>query len=78
MAKHIDGNLICTPIEEVPIANPFSLERTLPNNPYGIILYLPSNEVSEKGWVGLYQDSIPWTISTYTKLESGDITYLET
>jgi len=79
MAKYIDGNLICTPIDEVHIVNPFSLERTLPNSPYGIILYLASNEIKEKGWVGFYQDSIPWNTRTYRKLEvSKDITYLET
>lgn len=78
MTKYLDGNLICTPIEEVYIANPFSLERTLPNSPYGIVLYISSSEVSEQGWLGLYQDSISWTTCTYTKLETGDITYLET
>ncbi|MFM6400185.1 MAG: hypothetical protein ACKPFF_26210 [Planktothrix sp.] len=78
MAKHIDGNLICIPIEEVPIINPFSLERTLPNSPYGIVLYIPSIEVNEKGWLGLYQDGIPWTTRTYRKLENQGITYLET
>jgi len=80
MSNYTNGNIICTPIEEVPIANPFSLERTLPNSPYGIILYLSSNQVSDKGWLGLYQNGIPWTTKTYRKVKTGEnnITYLET
>jgi hypothetical protein len=65
-------------IEEVPIANPFSLERTLPNSPYEIVLYIPSSEVSEQGWLDLYQNGIPWTTKSYRKIESKGITYLHT
>jgi hypothetical protein len=80
MSKYKEGNLICTPIEDTIITNPFSLERTLPNSPYGIVLYLPGIDICTKGWLGLYQDSIPWTTRTYNKLEMGkdNLTFLET
>ena len=80
MSNYTNGNIICVPTEEHPISNPFPLERTLPNCHYGIILYLPSNQVSDKGWLGLYQNSAPWTIRTYRKVKTGEdnITYLET
>lgn len=78
MCNYIEGNLVCTPVDESPIEHPFSDERRLSNSHIGIILNMQTEEVQPTGWIGIYQYGRPRSLKAYTLETKASKSYLHT
>lgn len=79
MCNYIEGNLLCSPIKDVKVQHPFTQQGVISGDPIGLILHLSSKYIANSGWVGLYQEKLPWNINPYILHPSSNsrISYLQ-
>ena len=87
MAKYVEGNLVCSPVQEVSISHPFSHECTLNGHPIGIVLHVSSQYINQESnllsnepnnWVSIYQKGVIRLINPYVLDTHSGNTYLHT
>lgn len=79
MCNYIEGNLVCSPVEDIKVNHPFTKEKVLTGDPLGLVIHLSSEYINKIGWVGFYQGSLPWNINPYILHSSSNslLTYLQ-